>query len=419
MRKLLLLALVLAACGKKKDATPAAEPGSASGASAGSSGSGSSASGSAASGSAEAPPPKPTDTAAGSGCKLPDELAGPFTITKGCTVKLDGSLTVPENMMLTIEEGVKVQIAKGERVDIKGGLVVTGTDAAPVVFTSADASPNPGDWEGIVFEATTLAGTSVDHARVEYAGKAGSWGSRAVHLIDGLPPKRVAITNTQITHSAGPGLTIDDDKTIPVKLENNTFSDDAKTCIEAPTDVWSTIGVNKCGDQLAHVTSGNLTRTATWPKLDTAYVIDSLEITGPDVPILTLPDGATIKMAKGGFIHIGADGGGLVATKVTFTSAEAIPDAGDWGGIAIDAKATGTKIDGCTIEYAGAGYAWGSAPIEIVPPVDKIAGRVTITNLTIRKSSNAGIEAPEGKCGPYGEAASGNKVEGAPSVCKK
>lgn len=143
---------------------------------------------------------------------------------------------------LTIEAGVKVRVKKGGIIQVQrfvgsspaqGALVVNGTAAAPVVFTSAEAAPAAGDWRGIWFGLVPAPGNKIDFARVEYAGGLSASGSSACNApgnndaairIFGLP-SRAFVTNTTILESAGHGIDrgwADDDK--PDFLATNTFT---------------------------------------------------------------------------------------------------------------------------------------------------------------------------------------------------
>jgi hypothetical protein len=73
---------------------------------------------------------------------------------------------------LTIEPGVRLEFAKGNGLQIldNGVLVARGTESKPIVFTSPQATPAPGDWSGIAFRGAPLAANVVDGIVVEYAG---------------------------------------------------------------------------------------------------------------------------------------------------------------------------------------------------------------------------------------------------------
>jgi hypothetical protein len=149
--------------------------------------------------------------------------------------------STPGLATLTIEAGVKVRVKKGGMVEVQrftgttpaqGAIVVNGTAAEPVVFTSAEPSPAPGDWYGIWFGLVPAANNKIDHARVEYAGAtSGSSGAScnvpptpdAAIRIFGTPSSSF-VTNTTIADSARHGIDRgwrDDNK--PDFLATNTF----------------------------------------------------------------------------------------------------------------------------------------------------------------------------------------------------
>ncbi len=58
-------------------------------------------------------------------------------------------LTVAAGTTLTIEEGVEIRFASSTSLNVDGGLLVNGSEQNPVTFTSNQASPAAGDWNGI------------------------------------------------------------------------------------------------------------------------------------------------------------------------------------------------------------------------------------------------------------------------------
>ncbi len=67
---------------------------------------------------------------------------------------LTEALIVPEGITLTINPGVVVRANTGSDVFVavaQGGTInAEGTSSNPIVFTSNDATPNPGDWGGLI-----------------------------------------------------------------------------------------------------------------------------------------------------------------------------------------------------------------------------------------------------------------------------
>ena len=129
---------------------------------------------------------------------------------------------------LTVEAGVTIRASATSSIELKkdssqnavGRLVVQGTAAKPVIFTSASATPAAGDWQGIVFDAPDAI-DSIDHARVEYAGgpsQASSFHCDPLSVTGGFSknedaaiaiygkPASAFVTNTSIVSSAGDGI---------------------------------------------------------------------------------------------------------------------------------------------------------------------------------------------------------------------
>ncbi len=89
--------------------------------------------------------------------------------------------TVKNNATLTIEPGVEVRFNKdainpalviGEGgVDVTPGrLIAQGTDTKKIIFTSNEASPQPGDWNSIHFWQTATNDSIIENAIIEYGG---------------------------------------------------------------------------------------------------------------------------------------------------------------------------------------------------------------------------------------------------------
>jgi hypothetical protein len=102
--------------------------------------------------------------------------------------------------------------------NLVGVLNAVGTAAKPIVFTSGESSPAPGDWVGLWLN--TANGSRLDYVVIEYAGGAAgivSANCRIVNTPDNaallvgdfsaqyVPPSNL-ITNSRISNSAGYGI---------------------------------------------------------------------------------------------------------------------------------------------------------------------------------------------------------------------
>lgn len=106
-----------------------------------------------------------------------NDILGPITedttlsVANGDThVTLIGDVVIPEGVVLTIEEGVQVFVSGAYTMQVDGVLVVNGTAANPVVFSSDDLNPAVNDWQGIVVSSTGAA--QIVNAVIQNANKA-------------------------------------------------------------------------------------------------------------------------------------------------------------------------------------------------------------------------------------------------------
>lgn len=141
------------------------------------------------------PSPKPSDTATLAPTVTPTSaptlapatlVGGPivsditWTLANSPYLVVENIQVMPE-VTLTIEPGVAVRFDRGKLLQVEGTLIARGTESSPITFTSAQASPQPGDWGGIIFidssvDATLdgagnyLGGSVLQYCIVEYGG---------------------------------------------------------------------------------------------------------------------------------------------------------------------------------------------------------------------------------------------------------
>jgi murein DD-endopeptidase MepM/ murein hydrolase activator NlpD len=83
-------------------------------------------------------------------------------------IELTGYVTVNSGVTLTVNSGAQIRFAPGKKLTINGTLIANGTIANPIVFTSLNASPSPGDWQGIRF-TNGNNGSVLDYCEISYA----------------------------------------------------------------------------------------------------------------------------------------------------------------------------------------------------------------------------------------------------------
>ncbi len=353
------------------------------------------------------------------GCAWPDDSAADkdITITKGCTVTAKNNITLREGATMTIEEGVKISFDTDAYLWVDyGKLIVKGTSDAPVTFTSANKSPAAGDWVGVGFREKTMAGTSIDHLIIEYAGSKSSNGEGAIRLESMRQGGRITITNSTIRSSAQFGLVADDNGTF-AKFENNTFRDNKSGSLNVVAEMLGTVGRGNTFGQPIHVKDSTVDQTTTWPPFDVPVFVDgNIQVkSDSSVPTLTIADKTILKMGQDHYFGVGDNPGALVAKNVTFTSASASPSEGDWATIFIYRKSSGTDIENCTFEYFGSDTSGAKGAITLWGMNTTDLKGVTISNNTFRKGKQQAMHSDDNKCAPLDKS---NKVEGIP-FCSK
>ena len=114
---------------------------------------------------------------------------------QGSPYIVTSSVLVCEGATLTIEPGVVVRFSSAKGMQIEGELLAQGTEAEPIIFSSNQSSPAPGDWVNILFTDTSidatydevgnyLNGSIMQHCTVEYTG----WGNTPAIKIASASP---------------------------------------------------------------------------------------------------------------------------------------------------------------------------------------------------------------------------------------
>ena len=83
---------------------------------------------------------------------------------------ISGNLTVSAGASLILPTGTVLKFASGVQLQVDGTLLVQGTAANPVVFTSDKATPAAGNWSGIKVNSGAV-GVVIDHAQIAYANQ--------------------------------------------------------------------------------------------------------------------------------------------------------------------------------------------------------------------------------------------------------
>jgi parallel beta-helix repeat protein len=129
--------------------------------------------------------------------------AAPFVI--------QGSYVISPGVILLIEDGTLVQFEDDASRVVLGQMNAVGLPSSPVIFTSRNSDPKPGDWGGIAFGDQTNAGAGrLDYVSISYAGgaytHAGDPQNAAVLLYN--TASAVDVTRSTIGSNVGAGIAV-------------------------------------------------------------------------------------------------------------------------------------------------------------------------------------------------------------------
>lgn len=348
------------------------------------------------------------------GCRAPKtDIDHDWTISRGCTALLEGSVRVVGGTF-TVEEGARIAFARNAKLIVDTRLVMDGTAASPIVLTSAEKSPKPGDYDGIAF-ADPAAVVSLRHVIVEYAGH--STTGRGGGIFVGGRARHIRIANSLFRKNAQFGFVVDGDASFE-RFENNTFegSDTGTLAIEA--HLVGRIGRGNKFDKDLHVLGGRVSVPTFWPEGVSYYIDHQVHVsseTPSKVATLTLPEGATMRMADhgaasiSGAFRVGAHSGALVARDVTFVGerAQAQGSKTERAFLSFADSSRGSVIEGCTFEK------FDAPPIRLEESLTTLDG-IEIKDNTFREGRGPAIRSDRLRCAPYEKM--GNRAE-SPRLC--
>lgn len=225
------------------------------------------------------------------------------------------NIDVTQGVTLTIEPGVTVKFDVQKKLQVNGTLIAQGTDEAPIRFTSAQANPQPGDWDNIEFTGTSTpsdigpngeyqGGSLLQYCVLEYGGS----GNVALEL------HGILIDHCTVQKSKYAGIETRDPYTTQIAsyISNSLITQNPGLGVHltsGSTIISSTVSYNGGGIN----------------SVDESQILNNM-IVGNNIASIYFAKGAGIN-AIGGTIHgniilgniAGDNGGGIYATSVTIT----------------------------------------------------------------------------------------------------
>jgi hypothetical protein len=323
-------------------------------------------------------------------------VAADRTLTQACSpYSIKNSINVNTNAILTIEAGVTLNMGTDTEIVVgsssAGKLVANGTAANPITFTSPTAGA--GDWNGIQFWGSTITGSSISYATVDYCGQ-----DRAcIHGEGGVKTGRVTIDHVTIDH-VGPNSNAikEKDADSNFAISNCTFKNIPAARYAISVDGESFAGIdstNAFNGAAIELAGGDISATTTWKNPGTSVIVTySLYVDGAPAPTLTIAAGTKLFFVQEMGVVVGSSKGGILKVAgtatdlVTMTSANTPPAAGDWNGIFLWDGGQ-ASIDYATISYGG-NITTGTTSGDICVEGE---AKLTISNSTLSNSSGYGV----------------------------
>jgi protein-disulfide isomerase len=358
----------------------------------------------------------------------------PYILSNGMTVLSGKTLTA--NPGAIFKSGLS-----GLAVD--GKLVVAGTSANPIYFTSIKddsiggdtnddgtaTTPAGGDWSNIQLDGGST--TTISNAIIRYGGESIGSSLADVYMNGGylaatsttfasssfygmqVASGTVKVTTSTFSGNAAYGFDLDSNSIGNVTITTSTFADNGGVTYgaayinltNAPT---LTVSGNTSTRNWRNgiIVAGSLGANYTWSNNDLPYIIQNGNLTVPSGKTLTINPGVIVKVEVVSSLIV--DGtlnvqGTTSTNPIYFTSIKddsiggdtnddgttTTPAGGDWYDIQLDAGSSST-LNYAVVRYGGHNTGTTNAPIYMG------GGKITLWHTTIASSSNYGVQIASG-----------------------
>ncbi|MBC2716644.1 MAG: right-handed parallel beta-helix repeat-containing protein, partial [Desulfobacteraceae bacterium] len=357
--------------------------------------------------------------------KSPYVVSGDIYVYGGTDVSNVATLTIEKGVVVRFKSGTTLYAGSASSTRHWGAIFAQGTASEPIIFTSNESVPSPGDWRGIYFRNDTDGNsTLLEHCIIEYGGylttsniycysvsptirncEIHKSSAHGIYLNNASP----VITDNIIKNNVLDGI-YGNDLSKP-QINGNDFRDTDNDGIRQryAVNIYPN-GVSNMGDNIGsgidgeyiNIRAGNITSDITWNALSAdalpyvvaghIYVYGGTDVS--NVATLTIEKGVVVRFKSGTTLYAGSASStrhwgaifaqGTASEPIIFTSNEAVPSPGDWKGIYFrnDTDGNSTLLEHCIIEYGGYLTTSNVYCYSVSP---------TIRNCEIHKSSVHGI----------------------------
>jgi hypothetical protein len=297
-------------------------------------------------------------------------LGIPYDISGELSVHGDSWSTPPRSATLTLSAGTVLRFGPqatlnvGRDTSFPGELIVNGTEAAPVRFTSSASNPQPGDWAGVKLGSGITSATHLSHAIIEYGGWA-SFGNIGNLNLSGnrSATARPTLDHVVLRKSKGYGLMNHGMKLAEGSAgvtihENGSYA--VLTHADSAGGLPAGMSVSGNSPDAVYVVDSYVTTTQTWLGLGIPYILaEGLAVDAgysSQKTTLTLAAGAELRFSQDSSLLVKRAGALVVAgtaqAPVRLVPNSSTPFKGFWGGVTL--LGTGNRIDYAFISHGGA-----------------------------------------------------------------
>jgi hypothetical protein len=329
-----------------------------------------------------------------------DDIVSDLLVRRGCRLFVTRWISVGSGATLTLEAGSQMVMSAGVYLYIggyndqtPGRIIAQGTEAEPVLITSAAGTPAPGDWASIELTDSVLEGTKFEYVVFEYGGgNASSLYPAVIHFEnpEDVPGGRISIDHCTFRNNAGAAVGMserassDPASDLLASFTYNTVTGTSGPALLLHPNVVGSIGVGSSFEAPILVKEDELSGVTRWLDHGVPYVLEGrLTLGGPGARLVL--SNTTVLAEAGAQIYL--DGGDLDATSVRFASAAPVPEPGDWLGFTQGTARGVLSLQDCTISHVDATANGNSAVVQFYDRDE--AARATITGSNF--SENVGI----------------------------
>ncbi len=271
---------------------------------------------------------------------------------------VDGSVEIKGKV--TIDPGVRIEFEEDEDFIITpdGYIEATGTEDAPIVFTSANI-PGGMHWKGILVRSSDMRNV-MQHVVVEYAGNSntplGIYSSHNRPTNIGVDDDaRLTVLNSQIRNGKGYGLFV---RGSLIEHEGNQYTDNSGSAISVHVRNAGVMDENSAFSGNAvdgvEIYGGTLNEEIVWSKLNgnsPYYISSEIDVKAP----LTITEGTRLEFAEDMYLSVEdayMQVSGTQNMPVVFTRSN--PEAGqNWKGIRYGTSDIRNSMEHVVVEYGG------------------------------------------------------------------